>query len=217
VQGESGIFAQTDEYVAAAAKLCEERDILLMFDEIQSGIGRTGTFLALEQYKDSSGKPVKADIVTLAKGLSGGVPAGAVLAGEKTCDVFVKGDHGSTFGGNPVAAAAGLVVLKTVNDPKFLAGIVAKGEMLTAGLKNLPQVKDVRGRGLMIGVDIESDAWQILETGITRADNAKNQNGLLLLSAGEKTLRLLPPYIIQDNETEQGLEILSKILENSIK
>ncbi|MCL2764412.1 MAG: acetylornithine/succinylornithine family transaminase [Treponema sp.] len=212
VQGESGIVPQSDEFITAAAKLCAERDILLMFDEIQCGIGRTGSFLAFEQYKDEKGNPIKADIVTLAKGLAGGIPAGAVLAGEKTRCVFSAGDHGSTFGGNPVAAAAGLVVLKTVNNPEFLADIVHKGDILMKALRSHHMIKEVRGRGLMIGFDIESDAWPFLQAGIARADNSKNQSGLLMLSAGAKTIRLLPAYTILDSEIDQGIEILSQLL-----
>jgi len=213
IQGESGIFQQSESFIAQAAKLCAQRDILLMFDEIQCGVGRTGTFLALEQYKDAEGNPLKADIVTLAKGLAGGIPAGAFLAGEKVSDVLKPGDHGSTFGGNPIAAASGLVVLKTVNDPEFLAEIVKKGEILMSALKNHHKVKEVRGKGLIIGFDIDNDAWPILEAGITRADNAKNLNGLLMLSAGVKTIRLLPAYTILDSEIDQGLEIISELLD----
>jgi len=206
VQGESGIVPQSGEFIAAAAKLCEERDILLIFDEIQCGMGRTGNFLALEQYN------VKADIVTLAKGLAGGIPAGAVLSGEKTAGVFTVGDHGSTFGGNPVAAAAGIVVLQTVNNPDFYKEIKRKGEKLLAGIKKHPKVKEARGRGLMIGFDIESDSWAFLEAGIARADKAKNQCGLLMLSSGQNIVRLLPPYSLTDGEIDQGLEILSELL-----
>jgi acetylornithine/N-succinyldiaminopimelate aminotransferase len=212
IQGESGIVPQSQEFIAAAADLCEERDILLMFDEIQCGLGRTGTFFAFEQYKDKRGNPVKADIVTLAKGLAGGIPAGAVLAGEKTQDVFKVGDHGSTFGGNPVAAAAGLVVLKTVTDPVFLAEISRKGEKLMAGLRNNSRIKQVRGRGLMAGLDIEKDSWKVLEAGIERANYIKDQNGILMLSSGANTLRLLPPYIITDSEIEQGIGIINELL-----
>jgi acetylornithine/N-succinyldiaminopimelate aminotransferase len=212
VQGESGIVPQSQEFIAAAAKLCAERDILLMFDEIQCGLGRTGTFLALEQYVDADGNPLKADVVTLAKGLAGGIPAGAVLAGEKTCGVFTVGDHGSTFGGNAAAAAAGLVVLKTVNSPEFLAEIIRKGELLTAALRQMPKVKEVRGKGLMIGIDIEGNAWPLLEAAVARADLAKNQFGLLMLSSGANTLRLLPPYTLNDGEIEQGMAILAELL-----
>ena len=213
VQGESGIVPQTPEFIAAAARLCAERDILLMFDEIQCGLGRTGSFLAFEQYRQDNGAPVKADIVTLAKSLAGGIPAGAVLAGEKAAEVFQPGDHGSTFGGNPVAAAAGIVVLDTVNHPAFLAEIARKGELIASTVKawNHPKVKEVRGRGLMIGIDIDCDAWPVLENAIVRAD--ANKSGLLLLSAGQKTIRLLPPYIISDSEIEQGLELLRENLD----
>jgi acetylornithine/N-succinyldiaminopimelate aminotransferase len=211
VQGESGIWPQQQEFIEAAARFCAERDILLMFDEIQCGTGRTGTFLALEQYR-CGGLVVKADVVTLAKGLAGGIPIGAVLAGEKAAEVFETGDHGSTFGSNPVAAAAGIVVLETVNKPEFLADITRKGEKIMASIKgwNHGAIQAVRGRGLMIGIDIDRNAWPVLEAGIARAE--ENNCGLLILSAGEKTLRLLPPYIISDNEIEQGLEILLKLL-----
>lgn len=216
IQGESGIVPLDEAFIAEAVRLCAERDILLMFDEIQCGIGRTGTFLALEQYKDDNGNPIKADIVTLAKGLAGGIPAGAVLAGEKCEDVFSFGDHGSTFGGNPIAASAGLVVLKTVNTPDFLAEINRKGEKLMAALKEVPNVKEVRGKGFMLGFDIEGAAFNarsLLEAAITRAGLPGNKNGLLLLSAGENTIRLLPPYIISDGEIDQGLEILAELVE----
>jgi acetylornithine/N-succinyldiaminopimelate aminotransferase len=200
IQGESGIVPQTAEFIAAAAKLCAERDILLMFDEIQCGLGRTGTFLALESYG------VKADVVTLAKGLAAGIPAGAVLAGGKAADVFESGDHGSTFGGNPIAAAAGLVVRQTVNNPAFLGEIARKGEKIVAAIRGWKHsgVKEIRGRGLMIGIDIENEAWPVLERALSK--------GLLLLSAGPKTLRLLPPYTISNNENDQGLGILRDVL-----
>jgi acetylornithine/N-succinyldiaminopimelate aminotransferase len=215
VQGESGIIPQTREYIEAAARFCAERDILLMFDEIQCGLGRTGTFLAFEQYRDAGGRPLKADVVTLAKGLCGGIPAGAVLAGEKAMDVFEPGDHGSTFGGNPVAAAAGLVVLKTVTDPAFLKEIGRKGDRITAAVKswNHPMVKEVRGRGLLAGMDINADAWPVLEAAIRRADSGAP--GLLLLSAGPKTLRLLPPYTISDAEMDEGLNIIREMLDGA--
>jgi acetylornithine/N-succinyldiaminopimelate aminotransferase len=208
VQGESGIRPQSPEYIAAASRLCAERDILLMFDEVQAGLGRTGTFLACEAYG------VKPDVVTLAKGLCGGIPAGAVLAGEKAMDVFQISDHGSTFGGNPVAAAAGLVILDTVTKPEFLKEIRRKGDKILSMIKGWghPKVRELRGRGLMIGVDISEEAWPILETGISRVYTGTDQNGLLLLSAGKNTLRFLPPYIISDGEIEQGLEILKSLL-----
>jgi acetylornithine/N-succinyldiaminopimelate aminotransferase len=202
IQGESGVIPQEAAYIEAAARLCAERDILLMFDEIQCGMGRTGTFLACEAYG------VKPDIVTLAKGLCGGVPVGAVLAGEKAAEVFESGDHGSTFGGNPLAAAGGLAVLDLVNKPAFLQEIARKGEKIREALRswNHRAIKEIRGRGLIIGVDITAQAWPVLETALDR--------GLLILSAGPGTLRLLPPYIISDGEIDQGLGILREILDS---
>ena len=221
MQGESGIIPQSAEFIETAARLCAERDILLMFDEVQCGVGRTGTFLALEHYRDGSGNPVKADIVTLAKGLAGGIPVGAVLAGEKACDVLTVGDHGSTFGGNAIAAAAGLVVLKTVNTPEFLGEITRKGDKIMAALREHPKVMELRGKGFMIGFDIEGNTRPLLEAAIARADiavspRAKNQCGLLLLSSGPNTIRLLPPYTLSDGEIEQGLAILSDLLDAEI-
>jgi acetylornithine/N-succinyldiaminopimelate aminotransferase len=203
VQGESGVFPQDEAYIAAAADLCAQRDILLMFDEIQCGLGRTGTFLACEGYG------VKADLVTLAKGLSGGVPVGAVLAGEKAAEVLEVGDHGSTFGGNPLAAAAGIVVLETLGDPAFLAEIARKGERFTQVLRDLqhPKVRDIRGKGLMIGADLTVEAWPVLERSLAA--------GLLVLSSGAHTLRFLPPYTIRDDEIDQGLALLKDVLDKS--
>jgi acetylornithine/N-succinyldiaminopimelate aminotransferase len=215
VQGESGIVPQTSEYIEAAARFCAERDILLMFDEIQCGLGRTGAFLAFEQYRGPDGRPLRADVVTLAKGLCGGIPGAAVLAGEKAMDVFEPGDHGSTFGGSPIAAAAGLVVLDTVTDPAFLEQIRRKGDRIVSAVTgwNHPQVKEVRGRGLMTGIDISAEAWPLLEAAVKRAGPAAP--GLLLLSAGPHTLRLLPPYTVSETEIDQGLSIIRELLEKS--
>jgi acetylornithine/N-succinyldiaminopimelate aminotransferase len=198
IQGEGGVIPQSREYMDAAARLCAERDILFIADEVQTGVGRTGTFLACEQWG------VKPDIVTLAKGLAGGVPIGAVLGGEKTAAVLETGDHGSTFGGNPLACAAGLVVLDTVDNPPFLAEIRRKGGRIMDGLRTNGAITEVRGLGLMIGADISAEAWPVLERCLA--------SGLLLLSAGPNTLRFLPPYMISDDEIDRGLEILGKQL-----
>ena len=202
VQGESGIRPQSKEYIQTAAKLCAERDILLMFDEVQCGLGRTGTFLACEQYG------VKADVITLAKGLSGGIPSGAFLAGEKTAEVLQQGDHGTTFGGNPLAAAAGIAVLDTVANPAFLSEIQRKGGKFLSIIESWkhPLIKEIRARGLMLGIDIENEAWPVLEAAL------EDSPGLLLLSAGNNTIRLLPPYIISDEDIEKGLQLLQKAL-----
>ncbi|MDR0643386.1 MAG: aspartate aminotransferase family protein [Treponema sp.] len=200
IQGESGVIPQTSAFISVAARLCSERDILLMFDEVQCGMGRTGSFLAASAYS------VKPDVATLAKGLAGGIPASAVLVGEKAADVLTVGDHGSTFGGNPLAAAAGLVVLDAVNNEAFLTEIVRKGERILRIIRSWdsPSVKAVRGRGLMLGVDITANAWDVM--------TACLQKGLLLLSAGQNTLRFLPPYIITDEEIDAGLAILRECL-----
>jgi acetylornithine/succinyldiaminopimelate/putrescine aminotransferase len=174
-----------------------------MFDEIQCGLGRTGSFFAFEAYG------VRADVATLAKGLAGGVPVGAVLAGEKACDVFETGDHGSTFGGNPLAAACGIAVLATVNDPAFFREIAGKGAYLIKKLADLqaPTITSLRGRGLMIAADLSVDAWPVIEKLLAA--------GLLVLSAGAKTLRFLPPYTISRDEIDEGLDILAKTLRDA--
>ncbi|MDR2842208.1 MAG: aspartate aminotransferase family protein [Spirochaetaceae bacterium] len=200
VQGESGVNIQEKAFIKAAAELCAERDILLIFDEVQCGMGRTGMFLGYEHFD------VKPDIVTLAKALGGGIPCGAFLAGEKACNVLESGDHGSTFGGNPLAAACGIAVLDTVNTKEFLAGITELGKFFTDKLKALknPKITGIRNLGLMIACDITIPSRSVLEKALA--------NGLLLLSAGEKTLRFLPPYIISKANIEEALNILDKTL-----
>jgi acetylornithine/N-succinyldiaminopimelate aminotransferase len=201
VQGESGVIPLEPSYAEAAARLCAERDILFMADEIQTGAGRTGTFLAFEGYG------VKPDIVTLAKGLAGGIPVGAVLAGDKAAEVLEPGDHGSTFGGNPLAAAGGLAVLEALGEKGFLAEIARKGEKIRAvlGSWNHPKITDIRVRGLLAGLDLTVEARPVLEAALGR--------GLLILQAGPGTVRFLPPYIISDGEIDQGLEILKSCLD----
>ena len=207
LQGESGIIPLSVEYLQRAAEICAAKDILLMFDEVQSGVGRTGKFLA------SAYAHITPDIVTLAKGLAGGIPVGAVLAGKKTCEVFEPGDHGSTFGGNTLAAAAGLVVLDIVSKPAFLDEITALGVYLLDKLKTLsPKITATRGKGLMTAADITVEARPVLEKLITRA--ASGKRGLLLLQAGPKTLRFLPPYIITRTEIDEGLAMLASVLDS---
>jgi acetylornithine/N-succinyldiaminopimelate aminotransferase len=205
IQGESGIITLNDDYVKRAAELCAAKDILLIFDEIQSGMGRTGKFFAHEHFG------VKADIATLAKGIAGGIPAGAILAGEKTAGVLETGDHGSTFGGNPLACAAGLVVLDKLS-PAFLSKIAERGAYLLErlGALNNKKITAIRGKGLMAACDLVCDAWPVLEKLIAAAKTEKE--GLLLLSAGPKTLRFLPPYIISNDEIDRGLALLDKVL-----
>jgi acetylornithine/N-succinyldiaminopimelate aminotransferase len=211
IQGESGVRPLSKEFVRRARELCDERDILLIFDEVQTGVARTGVFLAESLYTDSAGKPVLGDIVTLAKGLGGGIPVGAALAGKKCADVLTVGDHGSTFGGNVLAAAAGMVVLDIIAMPEMLEGIREKGRRIQDGIAawKHPLVREIRGEGLMLACDIDADAWPVLE----KCVNGTSAGRLLILSAGQKTLRFLPPYIITDAEINRGLDILKEVLD----
>ncbi|MBC8536884.1 aspartate aminotransferase family protein [Feifania hominis] len=201
VQGEGGVYPLDHDYVRAVFELAAERDLLVIFDEVQTGVGRTGTFLASEQYG------VKPDITTLAKALGGGLPIGAVLFSEKTEAVLGKGDHGSTFGGNPVACAGANVVLDRVAKKSFLNRVKKKGERMMAAIRAFesPHVKDVRGMGLMIGVELD---------GMDAKDTALKLlgKGLLALTAGGNTLRLLPPLVIDDKTIDESLGILKEVL-----
>ncbi|MBE6870487.1 MAG: aspartate aminotransferase family protein [Ruminococcaceae bacterium] len=205
IQGEGGVFPLTDEYVSAVAAICAEKDILLIFDEVQTGIGRTGKMFCFEHF---SAVP---DIVTLAKGLGGGLPIGACLCNEKLALTMGAGTHGSTFGGNPVSCAGANAVLDRVGNADFLADVTKKGEYIRAKIAqaNIPAVKAVRGKGLMIGIDIgEHSPKQVVKTAV--------ENGLLVLSAGKSAVRLLPPLVITYEEIDKGLAILCDIL-NELK
>jgi acetylornithine/N-succinyldiaminopimelate aminotransferase len=204
LQGESGVRPADADFIKTAAEICAKKDILLMFDEIQCGLGRTGSFFAFENYG------VKADVATLAKGLAGGLPIGAVLAGEKAAGVFETGDHGSTFGGNPLAAACGTAVIDIVNNAAFLREIAEKGAYFIGKLEKLrsPVVTEIRGRGLMAAADLTVEAWPVIEKLLDR--------GLLVLGAGPKTLRFLPPYTITRDEIDEGLDILAGVLKDAV-
>ncbi len=198
VQGEGGVIALDKEYVQQVADICREKDILLIADEVQTGVGRTGKFLASEHYG------VKPNITTLAKGLAGGVPVGACLADEKCSDVLTKGTHGSTFGGNPLACAGGRVVIEKITADGFLGEVTAKGQYFKEKLEKMDEVKAVSGLGMMIGITLKSkNAADIVAEAI--------EKGLLLLTAKEK-VRLLPPLNITYDEIDKGLEIFEKIL-----
>ena len=199
VQGEGGVNPLDKEYVKELVELCAEKDILVIADEVQTGAGRTGTFLASEQYG------VKPDITTLAKGVAGGVPVGVCLAGEKCCDVLTKGTHGSTFGGNPLACAGGLAVVNKVSQKDFLDDIKAKGEYFRKKLGEFSDVEGVDGLGLMLGIRLKTlDASEVCGKCF--------ENGLLVLTAKNK-LRLLPPLNITYDEIDRGLEILRRVME----
>ena len=200
VQGEGGVYPMDQDYVHDLAVLCAERDWLLLVDEVQTGIGRTGTLFAFQQYG------IIPDGVSFAKGIAGGLPMGGFLVNERCRDVLGPGTHASTFGGNPVCAAAAQVVLDTL-DEDALAAVREKGRYLRASIEamGLPPLGTTRGLGLMIGVEVK-EGW-------TNKDLAARliQNGLLVLTAGP-ALRLLPPLTISREEMDRGLAIMRETL-----
>jgi len=200
VQGEGGVLPLDKEYVQAVAKLCAERDWLLLVDEVQTGVGRTGSLFAFQQYG------VLPDVVSFAKGIAGGLPMSGILASEKCRNVLGPGMHATTFGANPICAAAGLVVQETLSDD-FLQEVTAKGEYLRGAIEalDLPCFGKTRGLGLMIGIEVKE--------GYTNKEIAGKliENGLLVLTAGPG-MRLLPPLVISKEEMDQGVAIMKKVL-----
>ena len=199
VQGEGGVIPLGKEFVDAVFDLCAPKDVLVIADEVQSGVGRTGKFLAGDWF----GR--KADITTLAKGIAGGIPMGACLMNEKCAGVLTPGTHGSTFGGNPIACAGGLAVLERVTGEGFLDEITKKAEFIKAELEKCSEVVSVTGLGLMIGIKLKTKkAGEVAKEALNR--------GLLVLTAKDK-VRLLPPLTISYDELKAGLDILIGILE----
>lgn len=199
VQGEGGVNALNQEFVNAVFELCAEKDVLVIADEVQTGAGRTGKFLAGEHF----GK--KADITTMAKGLAGGIPIGACLTNEKCSGVLTAGTHGSTFGGNPIACAGGIAVIDRLESDGFLDSVNEKAEIFRKKLKECSEIASVSGLGLMIGIELKTKkATEVARKALDR--------GLLVLTAKTK-VRLLPPLTISKEEIEDGLEILIDILE----
>ncbi len=198
VQGEGGVIPLEQNFVNEIFALCAEKDILTVADEVQTGLGRTGAILTSMRYG------VKPDITTLAKGIAGGIPMGACLAGEKCADVLSKGTHGSTFGGNPIACAGGNIVLDTVSADGFCDEINRKGYYLVKKMLDIPEVEGVDGMGLMIGVRLKTKkAADILSSAA--------EKGLLILTAKDK-LRFLPPLTITYEDIDKGVEILEELL-----
>lgn len=196
VQGESGVEALDKGFVRALRAFCDEHDILLICDEVQSGNGRTGKFCAYEHYG------ITPDIMTTAKGLGGGLPIGACLFFEKTEHTLKPGDHGSTFGGNPVCCAGAVSIVSRLTED-FLLEVQGKAEYLRAKLKGFDGVKRVTGLGLMIGLEVEKPAKEIAQNCLKR--------GLLVLTAHEK-VRIVPPLNITKTEMDEGLTILREVL-----
>jgi len=199
VQGEGGVNALQQDFVDAIYDLCAKKDVLVIADEIQTGVGRTGKFLAGDHF----GK--KADITTLAKGIAGGIPMGACLMNEKCSGVLTAGTHGSTFGGNPIACAGGLAVLDRLSSNGFLDEVAKKAEYIKKELEKCSEVASVTGLGLMVGISLKTKkAGDVAKEALNR--------GLLVLTAKEK-VRLLPPLTISEDELRDGLKILMEILE----
>ncbi len=201
IQGEGGVHVADRAYLAAVRQLCTDKDVLLIFDEVQTGMGRTGTLFAYEQLG------VEPDIMTLAKGLGGGVPIGACLARDSVAAAFGPGSHASTFGGNPLACAAGLAVCRVLLEGRVLDQARRMGDCLSKGLLDCKDrhhvVRDVRGLGLLQGMELEMDAKTVVNECLRR--------GILVNATGDHVIRLVPPLIIGQSEIDRLVETLSQI------
>ena len=197
VQGEGGVINLDKEYVQAVAAYCKDQDIMLVIDEVQTGMGRTGNLFAFQAYD------IKPDIVTFAKGVGGGLPIGGALFGENACDILKPGDHGTTYGGNPVACAGALEVVNRMDDA-FLAEVAAKGTYIKEKLEAMAEVEFVSGMGMMIGIKLKTKQAKDVV-------NEALKEGLMLLTAKDK-VRMLPPLNISYDEIDKGLAILEKLI-----
>jgi len=202
VQGEGGVLPLDGDYVRAAQKLCRERDVLLLLDEVQTGVGRTGTMFEVEKFG------IEPDALSFAKGIAGGLPMGGFMAGARCCDVLGAGDHGATFGGNPVSAAAAQEVLNQLT-PELLGEVSEKGGYIRRAVSDwgLSIVDPPRGLGLMLGIPLSGAEPKAIA-------GACVANGLLILTAGADALRMLPPLNITYDEIDKGLKILKSVLED---
>ncbi len=202
IQGESGVRLPPPGYLEEAQRLCRARGILLLVDEIQTGLGRTGSILAGERFG------IRPDVVTLAKGLANGLPLGAVVADPDVASSFVPGSHGSTFGGNPVCCAASRVVLEALRAPGFLDEVRRKGDLFAEGLRALAgarrDVREVRGMGLMLAMEMDAETKPVVAQCLKK--------GLVVNSTAENVLRFLPPLVITEGEIQRGLSILAEAL-----
>jgi acetylornithine/N-succinyldiaminopimelate aminotransferase len=199
VQGETGVHVMPNELLAAARAACDRTGAALVFDEIQTGMGRTGTLWAYEQ------TGVVPDALTSAKALGGGLPIGALVTGERLADVFAPGDHGSTFAGGPLVAAAANAAFDVLSDPALLASVRELGERLREGLRALPGTSDVRGRGLMVAFEVAQNAPGLVRRALT-------EQRLILNATGPTTVRLLPPLIVTAGEIDDALERIGRVL-----
>ena len=196
VLGEGGVIPLEPAFLAAAAALAEKLGALLAFDEVQTGMGRTGSFFAFEQLG------VRPQLVTLAKSLANGLPIGALLVADDAAGAFQPGDHGSTFGGNPVICATAVAVCDTI-DEELLQNVRTHGAKLQAGLASLPGVVDVRGAGLLVGAEFDAPVQPVVDAALDA--------GLVCLSSGPNVLRLAPPLVASSDDVERALEILTEV------
>ena len=214
IQGEGGILPIDPEFLVKVRHLCDQHHALLIFDEVQTGVGRTGYFYSFEQFKDlDGGKGVRPDIISSAKGLAAGIPIGAILTTDEIAAHFKPGTHGSTFGGNPLACAVGSVVLHTVSQPEFLAHVRAMGDLIKTKLNELNAkyhcFAQLRGQGLLIGAELSADYQGQSST----LQKLCTKHGLLVLVAGANVLRLTPPLIITPSEVNAAMELLEEALQ----
>ena len=204
IQGESGIHVAPDGFLQDVRKLCDDNDILLIFDEIQSGLGRTGRMWASEHWDTAP------DILCIAKGIAGGLPMGVTMVRTDILDCINKGEHSSTFGGNPLSCAAGTATLQALTQDGLIDNAEKMGELFRDGLERLKEkhtiIREIRGKGLMIGIELKFEVKDILMEGI--------EKNLLLLYSGRNILRLLPPLVISEEDVTRSLEILDELLTN---
>jgi len=203
VQGEGGVTPATPEFMAGVRALCDEKNLLMICDEVQSGIGRTGTWFAWQGYD------VKPDLFTCAKALAGGVPMGALVSNERLADVFTVSAHASTFGGNPLAASAALAVIDVIEEEGLLAKATEIGNLLREALQGFvdkyDRLLEVRGKGLMLGIVVDGEAKDLVE--------AFKSQGLLTLTAGPHVVRLLPPLVLGEDDLEDAVDMMSDALD----
>jgi len=201
IQGESGVLPLSDELLLAARALCDQYGAALIFDEVQTGMGRTGTLWAYEQ------TPVVPDALTTAKALGGGLPIGALITGPRLADVFQPGDHGSTFAGGPLICAAALVALEICSEPALLASVVALGERFAAALEELPFVRSVRGRGLLVGAELVPEV-----SAVELARRALTEERLVINATGPLSLRMEPPLIVSEAEIDDAVARIGRLV-----
>jgi acetylornithine/N-succinyldiaminopimelate aminotransferase len=208
IQGEGGVHPASYEFLAGLRALADEYDALLIFDEVQCGMGRTGHLWAHQGYTGGAGTPIEPDLLTAAKPLAGGLPIGAILMRQKVADTIQKGDHASTFAGNPFTTHVAHHVVSRISDPAFLESVRSKGDLLTEMLSELdsPHIKEIRGKGLLVGVEMDINTGEL----VGKAFN----EGLILVNAGPDVLRFVPPLVISEEELKQAVTTVGKLLKD---